>query len=587
VMWKKKWQAKGFGFTLKAENDFKLDEFYAGSAETFDPYYGINEDGNVFDPENIESLTNYVLQQTESGVFFMMADGGFSVEGRENVQEILSKQLYLCQCLVALSIVRENGHFVVKLFDIFTRFSVGLIYLMFKCFKQICICKPNTSRPANSERYLVCKWKKPNTDTIKRHLFDINQKLWANSHSSEGNDDVLELVPTEILQDDENFYKYIYQSNNEIGRNQIIGLLKIAAFSKDTTLLEKRQDDVRKQCLNLWKLPERIRRNPQKKSLDQAWSEMLLEWMKEKDFMKAPDIILQGTAKLDNCFPSIFGWYFVALDTIEDESTKKIRTFFMGRGGKDVQVYNQKTGSWSQSFHRIELPQDTLIYAEIVRELQGEGKSQTSIYALHIIDAISLGGIDIRKKSLSERNRMCQKFARALNKPYRPSTETFSNASHFETGSATIPIRCKRLFELSDVDRFFDRLNSYQLKDNKTRLGFTLKNDLEPDRFYIPHGLLFLNEVRSDYLKQFSKSQRRHYYFEKRTNKSFFLEQQQEPTHVVASFKNSFITRLLWGWEMEDQIYSNEDCDANDIEKIDRLLYRQDLNLFIYQKFNS
>ena len=27
----------------------------------------------------------------------MMADGGFSVEGRENIQEILSKQLYLCQ----------------------------------------------------------------------------------------------------------------------------------------------------------------------------------------------------------------------------------------------------------------------------------------------------------------------------------------------------------------------------------------------------------------------------------------------------------------------------------------------------------
>lgn len=64
VLWRKKWEAKGFGFTLRNENDFKLDEFLAGNAETFDAYYGVKEDGNVFDPENIESLQRYVLSQT-------------------------------------------------------------------------------------------------------------------------------------------------------------------------------------------------------------------------------------------------------------------------------------------------------------------------------------------------------------------------------------------------------------------------------------------------------------------------------------------------------------------------------------------
>jgi hypothetical protein len=33
---------------------------------------------------------------------------GFSVEGQENIQEILSKQLYLCQFLVAISILRPG-----------------------------------------------------------------------------------------------------------------------------------------------------------------------------------------------------------------------------------------------------------------------------------------------------------------------------------------------------------------------------------------------------------------------------------------------------------------------------------------------
>ena len=42
-----------------------------------------------------------------------------------------------------------------KLFDLFTPFSVGLVFLMQRAFRQISIFKPVTSRPANSERYLI------------------------------------------------------------------------------------------------------------------------------------------------------------------------------------------------------------------------------------------------------------------------------------------------------------------------------------------------------------------------------------------------------------------------------------------------
>lgn len=50
--------------------------------------------------------------------------------------------------------VLTGGHFVCKLFDLFTPFSVGLVYLMRLVFNQVCICKPVTSRPANSERWV-------------------------------------------------------------------------------------------------------------------------------------------------------------------------------------------------------------------------------------------------------------------------------------------------------------------------------------------------------------------------------------------------------------------------------------------------
>lgn len=42
VLWRKCWKAKGVGFTLRNANDFKLNDFYAGSPESFEAYYGKN-----------------------------------------------------------------------------------------------------------------------------------------------------------------------------------------------------------------------------------------------------------------------------------------------------------------------------------------------------------------------------------------------------------------------------------------------------------------------------------------------------------------------------------------------------------------
>lgn len=41
ILWRKGWDAKGFGFTLKGSNDFKLEDFFAAPCELFEPHYGI------------------------------------------------------------------------------------------------------------------------------------------------------------------------------------------------------------------------------------------------------------------------------------------------------------------------------------------------------------------------------------------------------------------------------------------------------------------------------------------------------------------------------------------------------------------
>lgn len=86
------------------------------------------------------------------------------------------------------------SHFVTKLFDVYTPFSVGLIFLLYKCFEEISIVKPVTSRGANSERYLVCK--KPETNLVKGYLFHVNELFAKNTDDSF---DIIELVPLGMI----------------------------------------------------------------------------------------------------------------------------------------------------------------------------------------------------------------------------------------------------------------------------------------------------------------------------------------------------------------------------------------------------
>lgn len=79
VLWRKKINVKGFGFTLKGDCDFKLNDFLVGAPEFFETHYGVNVldgDGDVTRTDNIQEFKKFVLSSTNNkGVHFMMADG--------------------------------------------------------------------------------------------------------------------------------------------------------------------------------------------------------------------------------------------------------------------------------------------------------------------------------------------------------------------------------------------------------------------------------------------------------------------------------------------------------------------------------
>ena len=85
------------------------------------------------------------------------ADGGFDFSVDFNNQENMATQLILCEVFYALAMQKQGGTFILKIFDVFHKPTVDILYLLCYYYNNVSIMKPHTSRIANSEKYVVCQ----------------------------------------------------------------------------------------------------------------------------------------------------------------------------------------------------------------------------------------------------------------------------------------------------------------------------------------------------------------------------------------------------------------------------------------------
>lgn len=115
--------------------------------------FGEDNTGNINNWENV----HHIRKMANSPFYLVTADGGFDEGSNFNNKEQLHYTLILSEIYAALSLQKRGGHFVLKVFDIFTETSVHLMYLLSSAYKSVSVYKPKTSRPTNSEKYIVCK----------------------------------------------------------------------------------------------------------------------------------------------------------------------------------------------------------------------------------------------------------------------------------------------------------------------------------------------------------------------------------------------------------------------------------------------
>ena len=66
-------------------------------------------------------------------------------------------RLLLGEIVSALNIQNKGGHFILKIYEIFTDVTIKLICILKSFYENVYIYKPFLSRSSNSERYIIAK----------------------------------------------------------------------------------------------------------------------------------------------------------------------------------------------------------------------------------------------------------------------------------------------------------------------------------------------------------------------------------------------------------------------------------------------
>lgn len=120
--------------------------------------------GDLYEIPNMKYLIKTLLPKK---IKFITCDGGFTENCDFAAKEELHHKLIFHEIITSLFILHDDGVLIVKIFDIFTELTFDFIYILSFLFGETYICKPLTSRPTNSEKYIVCK-------KYDKSKFDIN-----------------------------------------------------------------------------------------------------------------------------------------------------------------------------------------------------------------------------------------------------------------------------------------------------------------------------------------------------------------------------------------------------------------------------
>lgn len=184
---------------------------------------GEDGSGDLYNYKNIIHLKKSIGKKVD----IVTADGGFNYDDQYDYQEQLSYKLIFSEMISALHILKKGGHFVLKIFDIFTHNTCNLIYFISTFFEEVYITKPFSSRPANSEKYVVCKHFRGMSEEYGQTLLETLLDWNVINHNHKFVTNIFNITTTPTYT---NIMKGLYEYNIMFVKNQIKNILTTLTY---------------------------------------------------------------------------------------------------------------------------------------------------------------------------------------------------------------------------------------------------------------------------------------------------------------------------------------------------------------------
>ncbi len=202
---------------------------------------GIDNTGNLYNPENF----NYMQNKYKNSYDLITADGGIDFSKNFNKQENSIIRLLYTEVCYAIMLQKKGGNFVLKVFDIFLKSSIDIIYILSLCYEEVYISKPSTSRSANSEKYIICK----NFRLEDKKKDSLIQKFYNDLLllSKDENNNIKKILNLEIQSF---FINDIKEINSILGQNQLETINNTIMLIEQTKKKEKLNNFIKQNIPN-------------------------------------------------------------------------------------------------------------------------------------------------------------------------------------------------------------------------------------------------------------------------------------------------------------------------------------------------
>ena len=124
---------------------------------------------------------------------------------------------------------------------------IQILYIIVNCFEYVYIYKPETSRPANSEKYLICLYYKDNlSKEFKNNLINIIDEWYKLSEKTTDSENII----FNNIKISNHFIQILNEYNEKYIKNQMYYLNNTIELSKNKIDKEKYYEIIQEQVKN-------------------------------------------------------------------------------------------------------------------------------------------------------------------------------------------------------------------------------------------------------------------------------------------------------------------------------------------------